>query len=111
MKMSEFPLQLKLPLTGSPLTARFSEKAASTEGLSIGWSKVTTIGAVREAPEEPSVGMVEVIEGLVGTRGAGLTATPTGPSPVGTVGVLFGESAPPVPTSNWERLSLAQLAT
>jgi hypothetical protein len=48
---------------------------------------------------------------LVGTRGSGLTATPSGNSPAGTVAGLLGDSPPPGPTSYWETLSLKLLVT
>ena len=40
MKISAFPYQTKLPLTGAPSLVRLSEKAPSAEGLSIALLKI-----------------------------------------------------------------------
>jgi hypothetical protein len=43
LKISAFPYQPKLPLTGVPSLVRFNEKAASAEGLSIALLKTASV--------------------------------------------------------------------
>ena len=55
-KISAFPYQPKLPLTAAPSLVRFSEKAASAEGLSIALLKMASVTPLRETSVAPSAG-------------------------------------------------------
>src|SRR5215208_654033 len=67
-KISAFPYQLRLPLTPAPSLVRFSEKAASAEGLSMEVSKATTIGALGSTSAASSAGRTKLTVGEVPTR-------------------------------------------
>src|SRR5829696_1571463 len=68
LKMSAFPYQPKLPLTEAPSLVRFSENAASAEGLSIEVSKATTIGSFGSTSAASSAGRTNVTAGDLPTR-------------------------------------------
>ena len=64
-KRSALPYQPKLPLTGASSLARFSENAASAEGLSIEVSKATTNVAFGRTSVASSAGTTAAIRGCV----------------------------------------------